>query len=438
MGDRHPRSHSGCPPGGFTRVADGNKGHRQRLKERFLAADPQALTEEALLELLLTYAIPQKDVQPLAQQLIAAFGSLGAVLAAEEAALRATDGVGEHAAILLRLVGRIASPSSGEGDAAEPVPDRSAEASGLARAPLQAPPKPVDPADAPILDVAIPAPPALPDPPPALHAPAGQPQRSPIAPVEATQRPREAGPEGRSATTRWRASGPYNANNASKAGLLEETRIALQAYDRLRDRATTRQELLDGGLPQRSRETRETILRVIGDRLAAWHPPDWACQDLLRAAGSAHQDDLPLLLLLHTARQDLLLYRVVRQVIAPRWREGIVGITRVDVQRFLDEALPAHPEVDGWSTTTREKLAGNLLTILRDYGLLLGARGLATKRIVEPVVTPRAAGHLGRLLREEGIAEHDIDRHPDWDLWLLPPTRARVLLEQARTGGDTE
>ena len=39
-------------------------GHRQRLKERILAG-------EALLELLLTYALPQHDTQPLARDLLA-------------------------------------------------------------------------------------------------------------------------------------------------------------------------------------------------------------------------------------------------------------------------------------------------------------------------------------------------------------------------------
>jgi DNA repair protein RadC len=52
-------------------MADTGKGHRQRLKERFLAGEPSSQSDEALLELLLTYAIPQKDVQPLARHLIA-------------------------------------------------------------------------------------------------------------------------------------------------------------------------------------------------------------------------------------------------------------------------------------------------------------------------------------------------------------------------------
>ncbi|MDP1069133.1 hypothetical protein, partial [Klebsiella pneumoniae] len=61
-------------------MADSKKtGHRQRLRERFLAGDENSRSEEALLELLLTYAIPQRDVQPLAKHLLEAFGGLPGV-----------------------------------------------------------------------------------------------------------------------------------------------------------------------------------------------------------------------------------------------------------------------------------------------------------------------------------------------------------------------
>lgn len=88
-------------------MPDTGKGHRQRLKERFLSGEPQARTDEALLELLLTYAIPQKDVQPLARRLLAAFGSLPEVLAADAGSLCAIDGIGEHVAVLLGVAARI-------------------------------------------------------------------------------------------------------------------------------------------------------------------------------------------------------------------------------------------------------------------------------------------------------------------------------------------
>lgn len=105
-------------------MAGGNKGHRQRLKERFLASEPRALTEWALLELLLTYAIPQKDVQPLAQQLIAAFGSLGAVLAADRSALiRINDGVRVNVAPL-QLAGVLAAGVLKEPNARKAIADR--------------------------------------------------------------------------------------------------------------------------------------------------------------------------------------------------------------------------------------------------------------------------------------------------------------------------
>ncbi len=79
-------------------ASDGVRGHRQRLKDRFIAGDPQAREDEALLELLLCYAIPQKDVQPLARKLLRTFGDLRAVLDADIDALCAVEGIKEHSA----------------------------------------------------------------------------------------------------------------------------------------------------------------------------------------------------------------------------------------------------------------------------------------------------------------------------------------------------
>jgi DNA repair protein RadC len=89
-------------------TATSTAGHRQRLRERFLAEEAPALTEEALAELLLTFAIPRSDVQPLAHTLLERFGSLKAVFEASPEALRSIKGVGENTIVLLRLVGRLA------------------------------------------------------------------------------------------------------------------------------------------------------------------------------------------------------------------------------------------------------------------------------------------------------------------------------------------
>ena len=82
----------------------GNKGHRQRLRERFASGEESSRSEEALLELLLTYAIPQKDVQPLAKRLLSVYGSLPALLETSMETLCQSDGVKENSAVLLKLV----------------------------------------------------------------------------------------------------------------------------------------------------------------------------------------------------------------------------------------------------------------------------------------------------------------------------------------------
>lgn len=79
-------------------------GHREKVRARFLTAGLDAFADHEALELLLYYAIPRRDTNPIAHSLMERYGSLSAVLEAPVEDLRKVEGVGESAAILLRLV----------------------------------------------------------------------------------------------------------------------------------------------------------------------------------------------------------------------------------------------------------------------------------------------------------------------------------------------
>ena len=86
-------------------------GHRERLKARFERAGISGLQEYEVLELLLFYALPRRDVKPLAKALLKRFGSLKGVLDADRGALQATPGIGRHAAVLVGIVREVAALS---------------------------------------------------------------------------------------------------------------------------------------------------------------------------------------------------------------------------------------------------------------------------------------------------------------------------------------
>ena len=78
-------------------------GHRQRLKQRFLESGLDGFTQIQALELLLFYCIPRRDTNPIAHALLDRFGSLSQVLEAPAEELCKVPGIGENAAMLLRL-----------------------------------------------------------------------------------------------------------------------------------------------------------------------------------------------------------------------------------------------------------------------------------------------------------------------------------------------
>lgn len=79
-------------------------GHRERIKKRFLEEGLDHFSEFQVLELLLFYCIPRIDTNEIAHDLITRFGSLSQVLDASVDELKKVPGIGENAAIFLRLI----------------------------------------------------------------------------------------------------------------------------------------------------------------------------------------------------------------------------------------------------------------------------------------------------------------------------------------------
>ena len=69
-------------------------GHRQRLRERLIAAGADNLPDYELMEVLLFAGNPRGDVKPLAKDLIERFGGFAAALSADPDDLLQVPGLG--------------------------------------------------------------------------------------------------------------------------------------------------------------------------------------------------------------------------------------------------------------------------------------------------------------------------------------------------------
>jgi len=86
-----------------------HEGHRFRMRERYRKQEGlDGFAPHEVLELWLYYAIPQRNVNTLAHDLIRRFGSLHGVLHADMQQLKQVKGIGEYSATFLSLFSEIA------------------------------------------------------------------------------------------------------------------------------------------------------------------------------------------------------------------------------------------------------------------------------------------------------------------------------------------
>jgi len=88
-------------------MQDHARGHRERLRQRFVRHGLAGFHDYEVLELLLTYVMPRIDVKPVAKRLLATFGTLADVFDASQAELMHVHGMGEKGASFLLLVRQV-------------------------------------------------------------------------------------------------------------------------------------------------------------------------------------------------------------------------------------------------------------------------------------------------------------------------------------------
>ena len=66
----------------------GHLGHRDRMRQKLLAAGPDALLDHELLEMVLFLALGRRDTKPIARALLRRFGSFANAIAAPLPELR--------------------------------------------------------------------------------------------------------------------------------------------------------------------------------------------------------------------------------------------------------------------------------------------------------------------------------------------------------------
>jgi DNA repair protein RadC len=84
-------------------------GHRERLRERFYSAGPDALSDYELLEMALFPALPRRDTKPIAKMLLNRFGSFAEVVHTPEARLREIKGIKDASIHQLKLIAAAAT-----------------------------------------------------------------------------------------------------------------------------------------------------------------------------------------------------------------------------------------------------------------------------------------------------------------------------------------
>lgn len=225
---------------------------------------------------------------------------------------------------------------------------------------------------------------------------------------------------------------PYTATLSGKSTLLDETLTILRELDRGRSIAEVKALVMEADLLGKlTQSTRKSVWDHLRTRYLS---DEGRAAILARMATHARDRQTAHLVLYYEMCRSLSVLRdAVIGCVYPRYAAGFNGVGKADLQHFFDESTENHPELTSWSPQTRDKVVSNILTILRDCGLLTGAQTKLFTRLFVPL--PVFAYVLYSLAEGSICTAQAVLAHEDWQLFLLDTDDVERLLIEASAAG---
>lgn len=230
------------------------------------------------------------------------------------------------------------------------------------------------------------------------------------------------------ATTSTRYSGALS----GKGALLEETLAVLRQIDQGYSANQVRGMVIDEDLLGKvTRSTRESVWKRIHARYLGNEDHARTLARMVTHAPDRQTEKL--VLFYEFCRSMPVLRDVTVQCVYPRYAAGYSRIDKAVIQQFFDQVSPTHPELTEWSPQTRGKVVSNILTILRDFGLLSGTQRKEFVRLYVPLATFVYA--LYRIAGDGIRTPHEVLEVEDWKLFFLEREDTLALLDEATAAG---
>jgi hypothetical protein len=220
----------------------------------------------------------------------------------------------------------------------------------------------------------------------------------------------------------------YTTQLQAGLGLIEETRQLFQVYQP----GMTSTQLYDTALESgrfplvTARRLRNIVAECFAPRYLR---NQQVAVQLKLLAGRLTVPELNQLMLIYTARANLVLADFVRDVYWVRYSAGRNEIDLEDARTFVLNSVREGKTQKPWSETTIKRISSYLMGCCVDYGLLIN-NGRNQRLIAAYRILPKVAAYLAYELKFSGLGDNQIVSHPDWALFGLERADVRDQLKR--------
>lgn len=225
----------------------------------------------------------------------------------------------------------------------------------------------------------------------------------------------------------------YTTQLQAGLALIEETRLLLGLYESGMTSVQLSEKALNSGqFPLVSaRRLRNIVIECFAPRYM--RAPGTAGALKLLATGLTRQE-FSQLLLLYTARANLVLDEFIREFYWPRYSAGRDSITLDDAREFVLTAVREGKTQKPWSDITIQRISSYLVSSCADFGLLSdNVRG--PRKLLPFRIQPKVAAYLAYDLKFQGLGDNQILGHSDWQLFGLEREDVRDQLKRLSLQG---